>query len=114
MQKVTNAAKLQCIRYKGRCLFSKVLGGCPLSGKSSMCMMCLKYRIILLLFFILLTYFLLRGAAPNPAGALTAPLRPQLVCTPPSVASTFSHSKYHSHFLSQLGSSASTVSPSSD
>ena len=26
-----------------------VLGGCPLSGKSSMCMMCLKYRIILLI-----------------------------------------------------------------
>ena len=26
-----------------------VLGGCSLSGKSSMCMMCLKYRIILLI-----------------------------------------------------------------
>ena len=25
------------------------LGGCPLSGKSSMCMMCLKYGIILLI-----------------------------------------------------------------
>ena len=47
-----------------------------------MCMMCLKYRIILLIVIknplvILLTYFLLRGAAPYPAaGALTAPLRP--------------------------------------
>ena len=27
----------------------RILGGCPLSGKSSMCMMCLKYRIILLI-----------------------------------------------------------------
>ena len=29
--------------------FSNQLGGCPLSGKSSMCMMCLKYRIIQLI-----------------------------------------------------------------
>ena len=29
--------------------FREVLGGCPLSGKSSMCMKCLKYRIILLI-----------------------------------------------------------------
>ena len=75
-----------------------VLGGCPLSGKSSMCMMCLKYRIILLIviknpWVILLTYFLLRGAAPYLAGALTAPLRP---------------------FDIPIFSSASTVSPSSD
>ena len=52
-------------------------------GKSSMCMMCLKYRSILLIvtknpWKYLLTYFLLRGPAPYPAGALTAPLRPQL------------------------------------
>ena len=57
------------------------LGGCPLSGKSSMCMMCLKYRIILLIViknpWVQFTHiFLLRGAAPYPAGALTAPLRP--------------------------------------
>ena len=54
--------------------------GCPLSGKSSMCMMRLKYRIILLIviknpWVILLTYCLLPGAAPYPTGALTAPLR---------------------------------------
>ena len=29
--------------------YSYTLCGCPLSGKSSMCMMCLKYRIILLI-----------------------------------------------------------------
>ena len=57
-----------------------ILGGCPLSGKSSMCMMCLKYRILLLIviknpWVILLTYFLLRGATPYPTGAPTAPLR---------------------------------------
>ena len=67
-------------------------------GKSSMRMMCLKYRIILLiviknLWVILLTYFLLRGAEPYPAEALTAPLRPFDI-------PTFSF--------------ASTVSPSSD
>ena len=30
-------------------MYNNILGGCPLSGKSSMCMMCLKYRIILLI-----------------------------------------------------------------
>ena len=69
------------------------LGGCPLREKSSMCMMCLKYRIIQLFVIknpwkYLLTYFLFRGAAPCPAWALTAPLRPQLVCSPPSVVPT--------------------------
>ena len=52
-----------------------------MSGKSSMYMMCFKCRIILLIviknpWVHLLTYILLRGAAPYPAGALTAPLRP--------------------------------------
>ena len=46
-----------------------------------MCMLCLKYRSILLIVIknswkYLLTYFLLRGADPYPTGALTAPLRP--------------------------------------
>ena len=52
-----------------------------MSGKSSY-MMCLKYRIILLIViknpwvqFPTHMFFLLRGAAPYPAGALTAPLR---------------------------------------
>ena len=46
-----------------------------------MCMMCLNYRIILVIIIenpcvLLLTYCLLQGAASYPAGALTAPLRP--------------------------------------
>ena len=50
-------------------------------GKLSMCMMCLKYRITLLIVIknawkYVLTYFSLRGAAPYPAGAITSPLRP--------------------------------------
>ena len=59
------------------------LGGCPLRGKSSMCMMCFKYRIILLIviqnpWVILLTYFLLLGATPYPAGgAYCAPQTPK-------------------------------------
>ena len=74
------------------------LDWCSLSGKSSMCMMFLKYRIILLIvvknpWVILLTYFFAPGAGPYPAGALTAPLRP---------------------FDIPIFSSASTVSPSSD
>ena len=57
------------------------LGRCPLSGKSSMCMMCLKYRTILLIvvknpWVHLLTYFWLLVAARYPAGSLTEPLRP--------------------------------------
>ena len=39
------------------------------------------------------------GAPPRtPLGCLQRPSDPQLVCSPPSVASTFPHSKYHSHF----------------
>ena len=30
-----------------QCAVSRQLGGCPLSGESSMCMMCLKYTITL-------------------------------------------------------------------
>ena len=60
--------------------YSNELDECPVRGKSSMCKMCLKYRIILLIVIknplvILLTYFLLRGAAPYPAGALPALLK---------------------------------------
>ena len=67
----------------------------------------LKYRIILFIVMknpwkYLLTYFLLRGAAPYPAGALTAPLRPQLVAT------------FCGSHIENLTRSASTVSPSSD
>ena len=74
-----------------------------------MCMMCLKYRIILLIFIknpwkYLLTYFLLRGTAPYPAGALTAPLRP-----PAGLLATIGGSH-----IENLTRSASTVSPSSD
>ena len=51
------------------CMHICILGGCPLSGKSSMCMMCLKYRIILLIviknpWVILLTSGLLFDIAP--------------------------------------------------
>ena len=69
-----------------------------------MCMMCLKYRIILLIVIknpwkYLLTHVLLRGAAPYPAGgAYSAPQTP-----------TFGGSH-----IEHLTRSASTVSPSSD
>ena len=63
------------INYNAIARVSYLLGGCPLSGKSSMCMMCLKYRIILLiviknLWVILLTYFLLTAPLIPPAGLL--------------------------------------------
>ena len=68
---------------------SMLLGRCPLSRTSSMCMMYLKYRIILLIvinnpWVHLLTYFLLRGAAPYPGGTLTPPLK-----TPAGLLATF-------------------------
>ena len=94
---------LAYIKINNRSL-SSLLGGCPLSGKSSMCMMCLKYRIILLFFFILLTCFLLRGAAPRPAGAVAAPHRQT------------SWSARHSHIqnLTLIYDHILAVSPSSD
>ena len=68
-----------------------------------MCMMCLIYRIILLIVIknpwvhglntILLTYFLLRGAA----GALTAPLRP-----PAGLIATFGGFDISDHSLAAL------------
>ena len=74
-----------------------------------MCMMCLKYRIILLIVIknpwkYLLTYFVLRGAAPDPAGALTASFRPLA-----GLLATFGGSH-----IENLTRSGSTVSPSSD
>ena len=57
-------------------------------------------------FFILLTYCL-PGAPPRtPLGRLHRPSDPPAGLPPPSVASTFPHSKSHSHFRSQLVSSA--------
>ena len=69
------------------------IGGCPLRGKSLMCMMCLKYRIILLIVIetpwkYLLTYYF-SGAPPRtPLGRLQLTSDPQLVCSPPSVVPT--------------------------
>ena len=58
-------------------IFINKLGGCPLRGKSSMCMMCLNYRIILLIviknpWFILLAYFWL-GRIQRPSDPSTFP-----------------------------------------
>ena len=77
-----------------------ILGGCPLRGKSSMCMMCLKYRIILLIVIKnpLLTYFLLRGRPVPRWGAYSTPQTPSWL--------------QHSHIQRQLD--ASTALPSSD
>ena len=74
-----------------------------------MCIMCLKYRIILLIVIknpwkFYSHIFLLRGAAPYPAGVLTTPLRP-----PAGLLATFGGSQSE-----HLTRSASTVSPSSD
>ena len=73
-----------------------LLGGCPLGGKSSMCMITLKYRIILLIvikypWVILLAYFLLRGTAPYPAGVLTVPPKPFDIPTFGSASIPFRH-----------------------
>ena len=69
------------------------LDWCSLSGKSSMCMMCLKYRIILLIVIknplvILLTYFLHRAPARTLLGRLQRPSDP----------STFPYSALHLPF----------------
>ena len=65
-----------------------------------MCMMCLKYRITLLIVIKnpwenpwVLAYFLLRGAAPYPAGAgaITAPLRPPSFDIPAALRLQFRH-----------------------
>ena len=86
-------------------LFSSLeLGGCPLRGKSSMCMMCLKYRIILLIVIknvdIMYSRMFCSGAPP----------RTPLWCLQrPGLLTTFSGSH-----IENLTRSASTVSPSSD
>ena len=74
------------------CVFVQ-LGGCPLRGKSSMCMMCLKYRIILLIviknLWVILSHISCSGAPPRTSlGRLQRPSDP----------STFPHTALHLPF----------------